>query len=54
MNKQKYVIIEQAEGNEAYITRIENPEDYESIGIGVFICLSEEAYNNLCLSGCGC
>lgn len=51
----KYIIIEQAEDNEALITRVtkKGMENYESLTGGNFIILSEEAYNNLCIMGCG-
>ena len=56
MKKYKYVIIEQAEDNEAYITMLYNSKDvenYQSIGIGEFIVLSIEAYYNLIQGGLG-
>jgi SepF-like predicted cell division protein (DUF552 family) len=55
----KYVIIEQAEDTEAYITHIEAKDEnevseiYESVGNGNFILLNEEAFYNMCQAGCG-
>lgn len=52
----KYVIIEQAENNEAYITHLSKKdiENYQSVGTGDYIILSESAYNNMCMSCMGC
>ena len=51
----QYVIIEQAEDNEAYITHCtkEGIEDYQDLGTGDKIILTEEAYSNLCMQGAG-
>lgn len=49
----EYVIIEQDGEGGAYITHIDKPEEYQSIGDGVFICLKEEDYYNMCQSGVG-
>jgi len=49
----EYVIIEQAEGNEALITRVETEEDvenYQSLQGGDFIILSTDAFNNMCMT----
>jgi hypothetical protein len=49
----EFVIIEQDGDGGAYITHIDNLEEYQSIGDGCYIALKEEDYNNLCLMGCG-
>lgn len=49
----EYVIIEQDGEGGAYITHIDNPEDYQSLGDGVFICLKEQEYYNLIQHGLG-
>ena len=48
-----YVVIEQDGEGGAYITHINNPEDYQSIGDGVMICLKEQDYYNMCQAGVG-
>jgi len=48
-----YVIIEQDGKGGAYVTHVDNPEDYQSIGDGVMICLKEQDYYNMCQAGVG-
>lgn len=52
-NTKEFVIIEQDGEGGAYITFVDKPEDYESVGDGVFICLKTEDYYNLCMQGVG-
>ena len=50
-----YVIIEQAEDNEAYITRCKTEEDvenYQSLDTGQIVVLSESAFGNMCGAYC--
>jgi hypothetical protein len=44
----EFVIIEQDGEGGAYITHIDNIEDYQSIGDGIMICLQEQDYYNMC------
>lgn len=54
MKKNKdYVIIEQDGEGGGYITFVDNPEDYESLGDGCYICLNQEDYFMMCQSGVG-
>ena len=54
-----FVIIEQDENNEAYITYIKAKDTetvlnkYNQMGLGVMVILTEEAFGNMCLQGCG-
>ena len=48
-----YVIIEQDGDGGAYITHIENPEDYQDVGDGVKICLKSQDFYNMCQAGVG-
>lgn len=52
-NKMEFVIIEQDGDGGAYVTHTDNPEEYQSIGDGVFICLKEQDYYNLIQMGLG-
>ena len=49
----EYVIIEQDGDGGAYITHIDNPDKYQSIGDGVMICLKEADYYSMCQMGVG-
>ena len=55
----KYVIIEQDEDCEAYITHVEaeNVEEainnYSTMGLGIMLAITEEAFNNMCIQGAG-
>lgn len=49
--EKKYVMIEQTEGDEVYITFVDNPNDYESLDTGTIICLNKKAFDNMCKLG---
>jgi len=51
--EREFVIIEQDGDGGAYVTHIDNPEDYQDIGDGVKICLKIEDYYNMCQQGVG-
>lgn len=52
--KQKdYVIIEQDGDGGASISFVDDLNDYQSIGDGVFIWMKAEDYYNMCQSGVG-
>ena len=46
-----FFIIEQDGDGGGYITEVENPEDYQSVGDGVMIALKDEDYFRMCESG---
>ena len=48
-----FVIIEQDGDGGAYITHLDDLEDYQSVGEGVFIYMKEQDYLNMCQSGVG-
>ena len=59
VKKERYVVIEQAEDGEAYITHIqaknidEALEEYNKVRGGNLIILTEQAYYRMCQSGAG-
>ena len=48
-----FVVIEQDGDGGGYITFVDEPEEYQSIGDGVFICLKSQDYYNMCQAGVG-
>ena len=48
-----YVIIEQDGDGGAYITWVNNLDDYQSIGDGIYIWLKAQDYYNMCQAGVG-
>lgn len=48
-----YVIIEQDGDGGAYVTHVDDLEDYQSVGDGIYIWLKEQDYYNLCQAGVG-
>ena len=50
----RYVIIEQDGDGGGFVTWVNDLEDYQSIGDGVYIWLKAQDYYNMCQSGVGC
>ena len=55
MNKKEmeWVIIEQDGDGGAYVTHLNNLDDYESVGNGIYIALKSQDFYNMCQRGVG-
>ena len=53
MTDKEFVIIEQDGDGGAYITFVDDVEDYQSVGDGCFIYMKQQDYYNMCMMGVG-
>jgi len=49
----EFVIIEQDGDGGAYITHLDNLDEYQSIGDGVYLYMKEQDFCNMCQAGVG-